>query len=94
MGRQTEIDLHIHDSTISCTPQPSPESHTEDDADANPAYEIHKILNQRTRDGKKEYKVWFKGYRKTSAQWCLQSDLDADEAVAHYLKNNKPSKTK
>ena len=95
LGRQTEIDIHMHDSTISCTPQPQAlESAASEPPPAGPEYEVHKILNHRTKDGEKQYKVWFKGYRKSSAMWTPESDVHAEQAIADYLRNKKPPKPK
>jgi hypothetical protein len=95
LGRQAEIDLHMHDNTISCTPKSAATKPlNEEETNADPTYEIHKVLKERTKDGEKEYLVWFKGYRKTSAQWCLESNLDAEEAIKDFRRNIKPSKTK
>jgi hypothetical protein len=90
LGRQMEIDLHMHDNTISSTPKPltEPQNPEEDD---KPSYEIHKVLGERMVDGEKQFKVWFKGYKKASAQWCPESDINAEKAISDFLKAKSKS---
>jgi hypothetical protein len=85
LGMQT--DLHMHDGTISTIPRAIYEENANEGTEMS--YEINKILNSRVKNGTTEYKVWFKGYRKSSAQWCPEKDLNAPDAVADYLRDTK-----
>ena len=82
-----EVDVHLHNDTISTTPVPQiPEEIFEsfDDQDQD-HYEICKIHEHRIdKDGIMHYKVQLKGYTKKAARWYKHEDLDAEEFVKEY----------
>ena len=51
-------------------------------------FEVYQILNHRTKDGVNQYKVWWKGYKKTRASWTNKQDIHATEAIQDYHRLN------
>ena len=94
-----EIDLHLHNNTISSTSvYPQTEDSTEGRAgsqkpeEPEPYFEIHQIIGCRQNQEKNQYKVWWKGYKKSSAQWIDKEDIDAPEAIIDYHRTYNKSK--
>jgi hypothetical protein len=80
----------MHDNTISSTiveteSLTGPKLNEEDD-EIDEGYEIHQIIGHRKRKAhdQHEYKIWFKGHKKSSAQWCDKSNIEAPELIKDY----------
>ncbi len=94
LTKKFEIDIHMHDDTISTNPviyddnqnggEPHPSNQEEKDAEEDPYFEVNQIVGHRKKDGINQYKVWWKGYRKSSAQWCDEDTINAQDALKEY----------
>ena len=64
--------------------KPKPLPATEDET-----YEVHKILSDRTKYGKKEYLVRWTGYSMHDSSWTRESDLSCPQKLKEYLKTKE-----
>lgn len=80
-----EIDIHLHNDTISNMPVSMTPSSSDFDEQAQDHYEIHKVLDHRVdAQGVTHYKVQLKGYTKKATLWYQQSDLDDLDLIVEY----------
>ena len=52
-------------------------------------YDVHKILSDRTKYGRKEYLVRWTGYSMHDSSWTRESDLSCDQKLKEYLKTKE-----
>jgi hypothetical protein len=52
-------------------------------------YDVHKILSDRTKYGKKEFLVRWTGYSMHDSSWTRESDLSCDQKLKEYLKTKE-----
>ena len=72
---------YFEDSSNPKQPLPDPVSFDAESAE----YEVDAVLQQRTRRGRKEYLVHWKGYPDTENSWVSHRDLNAQELLADFL---------
>ena len=52
-------------------------------------YDVHKILSDRTKYGKKEFLVRWTGYSMHDSSWTRESDLSCEQKLKEYLKTKE-----
>jgi len=93
-----QVSFHMDDDTISVTPFHEESNEEKEDQSSSESeslfFEIKEVISHQKKDDITYYKVWWKGYKKASTQWCKESDINAPDVIADYhakikAQNNK-----
>lgn len=63
------------------------------DADEGDGYEVEKILRKRTKNGKVEYYLKWRGYGMEDCTWEPRDNLTCDDLIEQFEEDEKPGRT-
>lgn len=69
------------------------EEEEDDDEDDGKEYEVAKILDSRTKKGKREFLVHWKGWSSRFDNWEPEENLNCDDLIAQYDKKLEKAKS-
>lgn len=88
LGRKVHNAFHASllkpfhaDTQFGRSPNPPPPITLDDGSEA---YEVERVLQHRTRRGRSQYLVKWKGYHDTENSWVSENDIDAPELLAAF----------
>lgn len=88
-----EVNFNMHDDTVASNETYVLDDSTDPEEEAG-SYTVHQIIGKRSRKGQTEYLVWWKGYKKASADWQPEGNLaDCQDLVNDFEKANQQGPT-